>query len=52
MKIVKMKPIRKLGLKGRLKSTYTVQTLLAIENKLFQLLTVTVEFCLGKVQNC
>jgi hypothetical protein len=52
MRIVKMKQIRTPGLKVRFKNTYTLQALLEIENKLFQLLSVTVEFCLGKVQNC
>jgi hypothetical protein len=31
-------------LKGRLKNTYTLQTLLGIENKLFQLLSVRILF--------
>jgi hypothetical protein len=48
MKIVKMKQIRTPGLKGRLKSTYTLQALLGIENKLFQLLSDIAEFYLGK----
>jgi hypothetical protein len=35
-------------LKVRFKNTYTLQALLGIENKVFQLLTVIVEFYLGK----
>jgi len=46
------KQIRTPGLKVRFKSTYTIQALLGIENKLFQLLSVMAELYLGKALNC
>jgi hypothetical protein len=52
MRIVKMKQIRTPGLKKKKKNTYTLQALQGIENKLFLLLSVIVEFCLGKALYC
>jgi hypothetical protein len=52
MRIVKMKQIITPGLKGRLKNTCTLQALLGIENKFFQLLSVIAEFYLGKALYC
>jgi hypothetical protein len=52
MKIAKKKQIRTPGLKVRLKNTYTLQALVGIENKLFQLLSVIAKFYSGKALHC